>query len=70
MLSGHDEPVTKFTKMEVSQGNDIVQHCLREFGSEDIENMDEQALSQRLEGIRSKYSREIEQNAYLRDLLA
>ncbi|KAH8551569.1 muts domain V-domain-containing protein [Umbelopsis sp. PMI_123] len=69
-IAGHDEPVTKFTKMEVSQGNDIVQHCLREFGSEDIENMDEQALSQRLEGIRSKYSREIEQNAYLRDLLA
>jgi hypothetical protein len=62
--------VIKFTKLEVNQGNEIVQQCLREFGSDDIENMDEQALSQRLETIRNKYSQEIEQNAYLRDLLA
>ncbi|KAG2175155.1 hypothetical protein INT44_007643 [Umbelopsis vinacea] len=69
-IAENDEPVTKFTKMEVNQGNEIVQQCLREFGSDDIENMDEQALSQRLETIRNKYSQEIEQNAYLKDLLA
>jgi hypothetical protein len=62
--------MTKFTKKEVNHGNDIVQRCLGEFAADDVENMDAQALSRRLESIRTKYGQEIEGNAYLRDLLA
>jgi hypothetical protein len=56
--------------MEINQGNEIVQRCLSEFASEDIESMNQETLSQRLESIRMKYGQEIEQNSYLRDLLA
>jgi hypothetical protein len=56
--------------MEINQGNEIVQRCLGEFASEDIESMNQETLSQRLESIRMKYGQEIEQNSYLRDLLA
>jgi hypothetical protein len=62
--------MTKFTKKEINQGNEIVQRCLDEFASEDIESMNQETLSQRLESIRMKYGQEIEQNSYLRDLLA
>ncbi|CAO3669338.1 unnamed protein product [Umbelopsis vinacea] len=69
--AGQNEgPMTKFTKMEINQGNEIVQRCLSEFASEDIESMNQETLSQRLESIRMKYGQEIEQNSYLRDLLA
>jgi DNA mismatch repair protein MSH2 len=68
--AGQDNPVTKFTKKEIHEGNNIVQRCLGEFGSAGIENMDPQALSQKLDTIRTKYEPEIQQNPYLRDLLA
>lgn len=68
--AGRENPVTKFTKKEIHEGNDIVQRCLGEFGSTNIENMDPQVLSQKLDTIRTKYEPEIQQNSYLRDLLA